>query len=59
MPRFKDDLTTLDACDGIAEAKRRILKRLAAMRVLEKLSDWARRSESDPFAARKVIHLGA
>jgi hypothetical protein len=20
---------------------------------------WARRSESDPFAARKVIHLGA
>jgi hypothetical protein len=21
--------------------------------------EWARRSESDPFAARKVIHLGA
>ena len=26
---------------------------------LAALTDWARRSESDPFAARKVIHLRA
>jgi hypothetical protein len=39
MARFKDDVTAVDSSDGVAEAKRRILKTLTSMGVVEDLSD--------------------
>ena len=58
MARFTDDLTTVDTSDGIAEAKCRIMKRLAAMGVLEDLSDAQEQQITDKvFSTTRTLQV--